>query len=74
MRKNFTGLPILPLFPGTPGIPCKEKNTEREREKKVLVEKSNSQPTIQSKMRRERRMQNRLMTVALFGNQNVSYL
>lgn len=25
-------------------------------------------------MRRERRMQNRLMTVALFGNQNVSYL
>jgi len=62
----------LPLFPGTPGIPCKE-NTQR---KKIigLVEKANSQPTIQNKTRRERRMQNRLMTAALFRNQNVSYL
>lgn len=67
----------MPLFPGTPGIPCKE-NTQRKKKKKKkiigLVEKANSQPTIQNKTRRERGMQNRLMTAALFRNQNVSHL
>lgn len=28
-RQNFTGLPILPLFPGSPGMPWKSKQGER---------------------------------------------
>lgn len=74
-EKLYRPTHLAPL-PRNSRDPLQGKNTERgkKKKKKVLVEKSNSQPTIQSKMRRERRMQNRLMTVALFGNQNVSYL
>ena len=31
-RQNFTGLPIVPLFPGGPGIPYRDRDSESQRE------------------------------------------
>lgn len=45
LRENFTGLPILPFFPCTPGIPCKgdrNQSMKAARGNKFALDKNNN--------------------------------